>query len=474
MRCLALLVLSFVPACAATPVERPNIVLILADDLGIGDLHCYNRDSKIPTPHLDQFAIEGSMWTDMHSPSAVCTPTRYGLLTGRYCWRSRLKRGVLGGYSPALIEPGRMTIASMLKTRGYDTAGSGKWHLGLGNKERTDYDQPLTPGPTSVGFDRYFGIPASLDMAPYVYIEDAGVRARPTSKVAGSGHRRKNGGGFWRGGACAPGFRHIDVLPDVTAQATAYIEGRRHHPRPFFLYVPLPAPHTPWLPTKPYQGKTKIGHYGDFTHMVDAMIGRILDTLHRAGMDDNTLVIITSDNGSHWPVADVKRYEHRANHIYRGQKADIHEGGHRVPFMVRWPGRVKSSATVNNTACLTDVMSTLANLLGVRLPDDAAEDSFDLFTKGPRPAVVHHSFRGMFALRDGKYKLIEGRGSGGFTRPQRIPESKLKAGDPRGQLYDLVADPAEEHNLWNERPDVVAGLQFKLEEIREGGRTPQR
>jgi arylsulfatase A len=474
LRALALAILCLLPACVLTPMARPNVVVIMADDLGIGDLRCYNPLSKIPTPNLDAFAIEGSMWTDMHSPSAVCTPTRYGLLTGRYCWRTRLKRGVLGGYSPALIEPGRATLASMLAAKGYDTAGFGKWHLGLGPGGRTDYDKPLAPGPTTVGFQRYFGIPASLDMAPYVYIEDAEVQSRPTAKIAGSKHRRQNGGGFWRGGARAPGFRHIDVLPDVTARATAYIESRRHNPRPFFLYIPLPAPHTPWLPTEPYRGKSEAGHYGDFTHMVDAMIGRILDTLGRAGKHGNTLVIITSDNGSHWPVGDIERYGHRANHVYRGQKADIHEGGHRVPFLVRWPGRVESSETIDRTACLTDVMATVAHIVGARLGDDAAEDSFDLFADQARPPVVHHSLSGLFALRDGRYKLIEGRGSGGFTRPRTIPESKLKAGDPRGQLFDLTQDPSEERNLWNERPDVVARLQFVLEAIREQGRTPRR
>lgn len=453
----------------------PNIVLVLADDLGIGDLGCYNAESKIPTPRLDRFASEGVRFTDMHSPSAVCTPTRYGLLTGRYCWRTRVKSGVLDGYSPLLIETGRATLASLLHDRGYATACFGKWHLGLGDGERTDYTRPLTPGPNSVGFDEFFGIGASLDMPPYVYVRDTGVLAAPTLNVAGSAHRRQNGGGYWRGGAIAPGFAHGEVLDAIVDRAISFIE-RQGDARRFFAYVPLTAPHTPWVPTPAWRGRTQVGYYGDFVAMVDATVGRILDALDRAGIADDTLVIVTSDNGSHWPLADIEKYGHRANLCYRGQKADIHEGGHRVPFLARWPGRIEAGSESGELGCLTDLFATFTAIVGARLPHDAGEDSYDLspvllgaeHTAPIRPAIVHHSLAGMFAIRAGRWKLVFGLGSGGFTAPREI---QPKAGEPPGQLYDLDDDPGETRNLWAQNPAIVARLTELLAGYRSSGRS---
>lgn len=461
------------------PAEPPpNVVIILADDLGYGDPRCYNEESKVPTPTFDRLAGESMRFTDAHTPSAVCTPTRYGLLTGRYCWRSRLKRGVLWGMSPALIEPDRTTIASMLDAAGYETMGVGKWHLGLGDDEETDYSGPLRPGPVTIGFDHYFGIPASLDMPPYVYIRDDGLVAPPTETIDGSAHRRQGGDGFWRGGPIAPGFRHVDVLPELEREAIAFLDGREGDDDPFFLYVPLSAPHTPWLPLDEYRGRSDAGYYGDFVAQVDATIGRILDALDRTGEAGETLLIVTSDNGAHWPVADIVHHHHRANGPWRGQKADIHEGGHRVPFFVRWPGQVEPGSTCDETICLTDVLATVAAATGREVPDDGAEDSYDLTPLLLRPGgdwerapVVHHSAQGMFAVRDGDWKLIEGLGSGGFTPPQRIDPGALGPDAPEGQLYDLANDPGETHNLWNERPEVVERLRARLDAIRDGGRS---
>jgi arylsulfatase A len=413
-------------------------------------------------------------FTDMHSPSAVCTPTRYGLLTGRYSWRTSLKRGVLFGYDPLLIDTNRLTIAGMLREAGYQTAGVGKWHLGLGSQEKTDYAQPLTPGPLDVGFDRYFGIPASLDMAPYVYIVDAGLDGAPTETIEKSAHRRQDGGGMWRGGPIAPGFRHIDVLPRVVDESVARIdEFSLNTDTPFFLYVPLSAPHTPWMPIDEFRGSSEAGYYGDFVHQVDAAIGSILQALSRAGVAENTLVFVTSDNGSHWPVGDIEKYDHRANLEFRGQKADIHEGGHRVPMIVRWPGHVPAAAVCDETGCLTDVMATVAAVIGQTLPDDAAEDSFNLLPalvdkphETIREATIHHSLGGMFAIRSGPWKLIEGLGTGGFTAPREVEPSE---GGPRGQLYHLEEDPTESNNLYLDRPEVVAKLTDTLNEIRGKG-----
>ncbi len=271
--------LAAIPASAyGVPADAlPNIVYVLADDLGWGDLGCYNLQSAVPTPHADRFATEGMRFTDMHSPSAVCTPTRYGILTGRYCWRSRLKSGVLWGYSPNLIEDGRMTVPALLKSRGYYNGGIGKWHLGLGKEEKTDYDKLLRPGPIDHGFDYYFGIPASLDMDPYLYFENDRAVEKPTAHTEGKNSPR---GVFWRGGGIAPHFEVEEVLPTLTERATKFIHDRASKPaQPFFLYLALTAPHTPWVPKAAFQGKSKAGIYGDFVAQVDDTLGRVLRAL---------------------------------------------------------------------------------------------------------------------------------------------------------------------------------------------------
>lgn len=453
----------------------PHLVLILADDMGYGDPRCYNPDSRIPTPFMDRLAAEGIRFTDAHTPSSVCTPTRYGLLTGRYCWRTRLKSGVLNGYSPALIEPGRMTLASLLKQHGYVTACIGKWHLGLGEEEPTDFSQPLRPGPLEAGFDTFFGIAASLDMPPYVFIENDRVTEAPTDYTEGSKPRREGGGGFWRAGAIAPHFRHEEVLPTLTGRAVRFIEERATKPeQPFFLYLALTAPHTPWMPTAEFRGKSGAGYYGDFVAQVDWSIGQVMEALERCGLAGNTLLIVTSDNGAHWLPKEIEEFGHRANGPWRGQKADIHEGGHRVPFIARWPGKIPPGAVSNEVICLTDLLATVAALLGTSLPSDAGEDSFNILPallgqpdRGPlREATVFHSGSGMFAIRQGPWKLILGLGSGGFTPPREV---KPKPGEPEGQLYNLEEDPQEQRNLYSQRPDIVAHLKALLETYRQRG-----
>jgi arylsulfatase A len=456
--------------------ERPpSVVIILADDMGSGDLAVSNPETRIPTPHLDRLAAAGMRLTDAHSPSGVCSPTRYALLTGRYAWRSRLKKGVLDGHSRALIEPGRATIASLLKERGYATACVGKWHLGLGDVQPTDYGQALRPGPQDVGFDSFFGIPASLDMEPYVYVRNESPVEPPSSEVEGSQHRRQDGGGFWRKGRVAAGFRHADVLPSLEREALAFLAQRALTPEtPFFLYMPLSAPHTPWLPTAEFRGKSGAGWYGDFVMQVDATVGSVLRALDQHGFAENTIVIFTSDNGAHWPVADIERYGHAANGAWRGQKADIWEGGHRVPFVLRWPGVVKPGRVSGEPICLTDLFATCASIAGSKYSADAGEDSVDLTpllrdklgSQPLREAVVHHSMSGVFAIRQGRWKLIEGRGSGGFTAPRK-PE--VAEGMPAGQLYDLESDPGERSNLYMGQPEVVARLAALLDTYREQG-----
>ncbi len=472
-----LLLLCLVPFAAATPVRAapPNLVLVLADDLGYGDPGCYNRDSKIPTPNLDRLASQGMRFTDAHTPSAVCTPTRYGILTGRYCWRTSLKRGVLDGYSPLLIEPGRLTLPALLKEHGYATACVGKWHLGLGNARQTDYAKPLRPGPNAVGFDYFFGIPASLDMPPYVFLENDAVTEAPTATIAASAMRRYGGNGFWRAGAIAPGFRHQDVLPRLADKAVELL-GKQTRGKPFFLYLALSAPHTPWLPTDDFRGKSGAGYYGDFVAQVDAVASRVMRALDDAGLADDTLLVFTSDNGAHWLPEDIRKWQHRANDDLRGQKADIWDGGHRVPFIARWPGRIRPGSTSRELICLTDLMATAADVIGVRLPDNAAEDSFSIVPalrgeKRDRPireAVVHHSGDGTFGIRQGPWKLALALGSHGFSEPQDV---KPQPGGPKGQLYNLDDDPEEQHNLWLRRPEVVQRLTELLEKYKSEGRS---
>lgn len=458
--------------CGIGGRERlPNIVYILADDMGYGDPRCNNEESKIPTPNMDRLARGGRRFTDVHSPSAVCTPTRYGILTGRYCWRTHLKSGVLWGYSPNMIEPGRLTVPALLKKHGYSTAGMGKWHLGLGRDEKVDYSKPLHPGPNEHGFDYYFGIPASLDMEPYLYIENDRAVQQPTLEIDASPMPA-----FYRGGPIAPGFRHIDVMPTITERAVGFI--RRHHANrpdsPFFLYFPLTAPHTPWLPVDFVKGRSKAGVYGDFVTLVDWTVGQVLDTLDSLGMTDNTLVILTSDNGADERFL-LPEYGHEANYVFRGQKADIWDGGHRIPFFARWPGKIEAGSECAETICLTDLLATCAAIVGEKLPGSAGEDSYDILpamlgkqTGEPiREATVHHSIEGMFSVRQGEWKLVLGRGSGGFGWKEAdfIP----KPGEAAGQLYNIAEDIAETRNLCSERRDVVERLTALLERYKEQG-----
>ncbi len=459
-------------AAASAP---PNIVYILADDLGWGDLRCYNPESRIPTPNLDRLASQGIRFTDMHSPSAVCTPTRYGIMTGRYCWRSRLDKGVLNGYSPSLIEEGRQTAPGFLRAAGYRTSGVGKWHLGLGAQDRTDYQAALHPGPIDRGFDYYYGIPASLDMPPYLYFENDRVVEQATASTPNTGGPDPSGA-YWRGGPIAPSFRMEEVLPLLTRKSVECIREAGARPKqPFFHYFAMPAPHTPWMPTAQFRGKSGAGDYGDFVVEVDDAAGQVLRAIEETGQASNTLVIFASDNGARWTRDMIARYGHRANAGWRGMKADIWDGGHRIPFLARWPGRIRAGASTGELGCLTDFFATTAGLLGRKVTHNTAEDSFNLLplmtgksSRSPREAVVHHSTLGMFSIRDRNWKLVLGHGSGGFTEPITV---KSRPGDPPGELYDMSVDPGEARDLYSERPQEVARLTKLLQRYRAEGRS---
>jgi len=458
----------------ARGADKPNIVIILVDDMGYGDPGCYNPNSKIPTPHIDRLAREGMRFTDAHAPGALCHPSRYGLLTGRYPFRANVE----AWRQQPTIEKGRTTIASLLKGQGYRTAMVGKWHLGF---QENGYDNPLPGGPVDRGFDSYFGIRASTDIPPYFYIRNDRAVLPPMNQIAASNSEGWSPiqGAFWRAGGIAPDLELKDVLPRFTEEAMGLI---RNHARsgsdqPFMLYLAYPAPHTPWLPSEEFQGRSSAGMYGDFAMMVDAMIGRVLQTLKNSNMADNTLLILTSDNGPVWYDADVKRLGHDSTGGLRGMKGDAWEAGHRMPFIVRWPGKVNAGSVSHQTICFTDVLATFADITGEKLREDAGPDSFSILPvlRGTHPEgqairgpLVLPSANGTMTIRSGQWKLITALGSGGFTKPARIAP---KAGEADGQLYDLAHDRFETTNLYDKHPDVVLKLRAELEHVQNAAQT---
>ncbi len=458
--------------------NKPNIVYVLADDLGYGDVACFNPESKIKTPHLDRMAAEGMIFSDAHTSSSVCTPTRYGILTGRYNWRSKLKKGVLGGESPALIKEDRETVASMLKKSGYATAYIGKWHLGwnwVKNEDKSiDFSQPLTKSPNDHGFDYAYGHCGSLDMAPYVYVENGMPTAIPVETTENSDFQ-----GFWRKGLTSPDFVHKDVTPNFFRRAFEYISQHAKSDKPFFLYLPLPSPHTPILPTEEWQGKSGLNPYGDFVMMIDGFMGQLSKTIKDAGIEENTIVIFTSDNGCS-PRANFEELiakGHNPSYIFRGHKADIFEGGHRVPFIVKWPKQIERGSISDKTICLTDLMATAASIVNFELDENMAEDSYDLLPlfKNPesgvysREATVHHSINGSFAIRKGDWKLALCPDSGGWSypRPGRDTTDHL----PQLQLYNLKNDPGEQQNLVAKNPEKSDELKQILRDYIKNGRS---
>ena len=479
---------------------QPNLVFILADDLGYGDVKCLNPQGKIATPNLDRLGAQGMVFTDAHSSSAVCTPTRYGLLTGRYNWRSRLQSGVLGGMSPPLIEHGRLTVPAFLKTHGYHSTCIGKWHLGFdwalkpgangfddtvekGEQAwRVDFSQPIRGGPVDVGFDTFYGIAASLDMVPYTFLENDRVVKQPTvDKSFPMMWGRTNG--MTRRGPAAVDFEESEVLPVLTRKAIEYLQRRAlaaKSGQPFFLYLPLNAPHTPISPSREWQGKSGLNPYADFVMQTDASVGAVLAALDGLGLASDTLVIFASDNGCS-PEAkfgELAAKGHRPSGPFRGAKADIFDGGHHVPFLARWPGHVAAGAISHELICLNDYFATVAEILGVRLPDTAAEDSVSFLpalegrsVKPLREALVHHSINGSFSIRQGVWKLELCPDSGGWSAP--TPGSPAAKGLPAVQLYDLARDVGETNNVAVAHPEVVGRLTQLLQKyVAEGRSTP--
>jgi arylsulfatase A len=472
----------------AAQAQKPNIIIILADDLGYGDLQSYNPQSKIPTPHLDRLAAQGVRFTDAHSPSAVCTPTRYALLTGRYPWRSRLKKGVLRPFDPPLIEAERLTLATMLKQQGYATAIIGKWHLGWDwpttdgkpaavtpdELSNVDYTKPIANGPLTRGFDYYFGTDVP-NYPPYVLIENdrtLGIPTEPAPIIEKGPINRK--------GPMVKGWEPVKILPALTERAVRYVEARANSAQPFLLYFALTSPHYPVVPSPEFVGKSKAGEYGDFVVQTDAAVGAVLDALQRSGLDNNTLVIFTSDNGPEVAAeVEIGAYErirkskHYSMHNFRGVKRDSWEGGHRVPFLARWPGQIPAGKTSAALLGHVDLMATIAAITSYQLPSEAAPDSYNqlpvLLGQQPRQLIretlVYHAANGHLALRQKDWVFIDSTTCGdGNKEPDwfRRKRDAHKCKEP-GALYNLRTDPAQKKNLYSKQPDKVRELKAMLE-----------
>ncbi len=498
------LIAALVISASAAERPAPNIVFILADYMGVGDVSALNPHSAWRTPHIDQIAKQGLAFSDAHSSSAVCTPSRYAILTGRYNWRSARKSGVGDGLSPALIEPGRLTVPALLQQHGYATAMIGKWHLGLNwvrkdaalavasddpsdgeasgaaaataaaaKAARIDYTKPFGGGPIAIGFQSFLGISASLDMPPYAWLRDDHVESAQALHAIGGSKLPA----MWRGGLAADGFAHVDVLPREAQEAMSYI-AQQDAKKPFFLYLALTAPHTPIVPDHNFSGRTQTTAYGDFCAQVDDAVGQVLAALAARHLDENTLVIFTADNGCS-PSADfpaLEKFHHDPQAGRRGEKADIYEGGHRIPFLVRWPGHVAAGRTSDESIYQGDLLATCASLVDAKLPDSAGEDSVSLVpvlagVKLAAPlhqALVHHSINGSFAIRQGSWKLCLCPDSGGWSDPK---PGKAPVGSPPFQLFDLAVDPAEKNNLYSAHPEIVRKLGVQLAQIITSGRS---
>lgn len=488
---------------AAAQAETPNIIVILVDDLGYGDIQSYNPNAQTSTPHLDALAGAGMSLTDFHTNSAVCTPTRYGLLTGRYAWRTRLKSGVLNGSSRRLIAADRDTIPKLLKRKNYRTANIGKWHLGMTESDgltsiyQTSTDAQRQLGTNDVGFDYWYGLPASLDHIPYCIVDDGNLvnmaddtdspdySTWPTQPASPSPR-------FIRSGKIAPGFDFEKLMGRLEVKLSDYITDHvaNHSSQPFFIYHPLPAPHAPWVPDIDTTGMTPEEIYIAYVNQIDTHVGNIIAHLEDPNGDgntadsisDNSLIIFTSDNG-----ADSKHFDEASsghdmnlNLKWRGQKGDIHEAGHRVPFIAKWPGHITAASVSDESVCMTDLFATIADIVDEGYTLDAGADSYSVkkvllgeaFTSPIRGPIVHHSLDGVFAIREGKWKLIFGTGSGGFSGAAG-EGSDTRTDDTPQRLYDLDANPGEvfAQDQLSTETAIVTDLHAKLDAIRDNDRS---
>ena len=467
---------------ARKKAAAPNIVYILADDMGIDSVSSLNGKSTVATPNINKLIDEGMTFTDAHSGSAVCSPTRYGVLTGRYSWRTRMKSGIVNKWGSPLIAEDRLTVGKLLQKAGYHTACIGKWHLGwqwhdasggdTTQAKNVDFSKRLTGGPVERGFDYYFGDDVP-NWPPFVWIEKDRVLGIPTDKMKADGSNGVSSGPAMKG------WSFEQVLPKITEKCVDYIKERSESEQPFFLYFAMTSPHTPINPSQQFQGKSGVSKYADFLMETDWSVGRIIRAIDDLGLAPNTLVIFAADNGTS-PKCDFEGLEKKNVHLrehWRGHKADIWEGGHRVPFVARWPGAIKPGSTCGEVITLVDFMATAAEIVGVELPDNAGEDSASLLSlfkgrkadRSRREAIVCHSSNGYFAVRKGRWKIEFCPGSGGWSAPKG--KQAVDMGLPRYQLYDLAADPKEHNNLYEKNPEVAEELTTLLRRYVARGRS---
>ena len=489
---------------AVGKAASPNIIVILSDDYGYGSAGCYGASAAlVKTPNIDRLAAEGRRFVDGSTTSSVCSPTRYSVLTGRYCWRTSLKHEVLGTFSPLHIEPGRLNLASLLKKHGYNTAAIGKWHLGYGTADdsprwRTDYAAELTPGPLDIGFDYHFGVPANHGDLTGVYVENRyvyGLRGgkipafmKPLTPVPDSddfqktytGEDMENGKGKTPLDLDAPRRKNERVMKVLADKATDWI-AKQPKDKPFFLYFTPVAVHNPVTPDKDIAGQSAAGLYGDWIHELDRSVGRILDALDKQGIAKDTLVLFTSDNGGvkvlqreDMPQTIAAKAGLAVNGIYRGGKHSVWEGGFRVPFIVRWPGKAAPGSVSREMVSVADILATTAAIVGEQLPPaaKAAEDSYNFLPailgdpqKPIRGDMITHSADGVFAIRQGPWKWVEGVPVDEIKPGAR----KARAAEHKPQLYNVAEDPAETKEVSAEHPEVVQQLRALLNRYRDGG-----
>jgi arylsulfatase A-like enzyme len=505
--CLAVLLATCLPGVLAGETQLPNILFILADDLGYGDLECYNPESKVPTPQIDRLAAGGIRFTDAHSPSTVCTPTRYSILTGRMAFRTGNRSIFTGAGGPNMIEEGRLTLPEMLRRQGYATALIGKWHVGLtfsdsqGNPirqgsldavKRIDFTRPIPDSPIHRGFDRFFGTACcpTTDWL-YAFIDGDRVPVPPARLIDKSRLPKNSYTGDCRPGMIAPDFDMEEIDMIFLKHSLRFLDehAAKTPDKPFFLFHSAQAVHLPSLPGREFQGKTRAGPHGDFIAQFDHVVGALLKKLDDLGIADNTLVILTSDNGPEvTTVVNMRRdFGHDGARPWRGMKRDQWEGGHRVPFIARWPGKITPNRETAQTTCLTDVMATCASIVGAKLPNHCAEDSFDMLPvllgrdggKPVRDFTLHQTWTFDLAIRQGDWKFLDHKGSGGNRyessaelKPYILPDS---APDAPGQLYNLAQDPGERTNLYHQHPEIVRQLKARLDQSKASGRSaPER
>ena len=492
---LCLLPLVTSTALAAEKTARWNILLLYADDLGYGDLGCYNPESKIPTPNLDRLAKEGLRFTDAHSSSGICTPSRYAMLTGRHHWRDF--HGIDSGFDSTFFKPGQLTLQAMLQQSGYATACIGKWHLGWDwssirkpgtppkskQHDHFDWSKPFRGGPLDHGFDDYFGDNV-INFPPYTWIENDRVLGVPDITFTRTPQNTKEGHWECREGPGRSDWDFYQVLPTLTKKGVEYIHSRKGKAEPFFLYFPLPSPHAPIIPNDEFDGRSKAGAYGDFVVETDDSCGQLINALLDAGLEENTIIIFTADNGSEaYAYARDEKFDHWSSSPLRGLKRDIYEGGHRVTTIVKWPGKTAPGTVTDALFSQVDLMATLASYLGYSLPRDSAEDSHDFLPylegktrKSPRRTMVHNTYKDRYAIRHQDWLLVDWK-TGTDRQPPEVwmkkhgvpPYSGLEAG-----LYNLKEDLGQRHNLAEKHPERVSEMRKMLKEIRVGRHTAPR